>query len=324
MDHGPFERQDADIESFGSEPGMNIEQAAFQEIWGDSTEVDDSSDEETEKGDADDDENAFQMRLFGNFASFRREENVEHSPKDHSFAFGRQTELLPWSQHTQIQERRRSSRIANARGREAFGLPDAGWPVHSIRSWDRHSSDARQGRTGDAWLYENPRREPESWQVFGDGDDEELLGEDGFPYVFEPVASEMEGRSFAVAQGQVDGNALADGFGIVRDMDENPFLERQIDFQGISDLTTTQPILDEVPVTYNYPDVRNSNDMEVSPEVRAFGSIAFGEDEILHEVTVYLANLSQAFAKAMAESKFASPEMAVEEDVGNDLPGFGQ
>jgi hypothetical protein len=288
----------ASQESFGSEPMLDseVERAAMEEIPDDRTEVDSGSDED---GEASNGEVKFQHRLFANHAALQEPQFRPSSLWPRPAIVDQQSAMLESFRNQQdgpFQDRRRSARLSMMHNRDLHGRHPG---------MDRYAMmRARQEEDSSAWLFENTSMDIEVCEVpdkveFG----LELLGEDGAPYVFEPVEADP-GDDHVFERG---GNATARhlsgvGAGASLDAWENPFLEMDPVAHAIADETSTLPSVEEVVVTYNYPTAANGDAGRRAEEM-------FQEDDILRDVADYLDNLSQAFAAArVGTAELESPD----------------
>lgn len=298
---GALSKYKDDEESFQSEPLMelDIERAAFEEIPENETEVDGDSDE-IEDGEASEGEVTFQPRLYSNMAGPHTQQFRPTSLWPRPSIIDQQAAMMQWYEHSkgeQTLERRRSVRVSMMNGRH--------WPGDHIGGSDRYAVMMNRHRNDDAWLYEGGSADPEVWEVVEEIDTGlELLGEDGSPYVFEPVVADAEEIQSTVDERQSLDPAFPDTNGsVLFDVSENPLLERGPAVQEICDGKSTPPTLDEIVVTYNYPSDRKAEEGETSGEAGVYTSTEFTEEEVLREVADYLDDLSRVFAKALAESR---------------------
>lgn len=291
----------ASQESFGSEPMLDsdVERAAMEEIPDDRTEVDSGSDED---GEASDGEVKFQHRLFANHAALQEHQFRPSSLWPRPAIVDQQSAMLESFRNQQdepIHDRRRSARLSMMHNRDLHGRHPG---------MDRYAMmRARQEVDPSAWPYEHTSMDIEVWEVpdkveFG----LELLGEDGAPYVFEPVEADPgDDHAFENGRNATFRDLSGVGAGVSLDAGENPFLEMDPVAHANADETSTPPTVQEVAVNYNYPSATNGDAGRRAAEM-------FQEDDMLRDVAAYLDDLSQAFAAArvgMAEIESPDTEM---------------
>lgn len=276
-------------ETFGPESlsAVDIERAAMEEVPDDRTEEETSSDE-AEKGEANDSELEFQHRLFENHAASQVHPFRPTSLWPRSSIIDQHAAMIETFRREQdepFHERRRSARLSDLQNRDSH----------------RHGTIGREGYSG----MEAQHNDPHEWLYLRgpagldgrEGTEEvetglELLGEDGSPYVFEPVGTVDLGRQGSENQQAASAShPSGSDAGATLDASENPFLQKDPAAQAVSVPTSTLQTFDEVAVVYNLPSANNGE--QGCPRVEAFQ-----EEDILREVADYLNDLSRAFAAA--------------------------